>query len=115
MEKVIKCMPIYSRLPPEERNATMKKFAEMKEPCALISTNLMSRGVELDVNYVIQMEIKDQFNEYVNRIGRTGRAGATGVAISLYDDNKNSAIRSDLIEYLKRAEQDVPDFLSSDY
>ena len=49
--------------------------------------------------------------EYVHRVGRTGRAGKTGTSITLWDkaDWKHAA---DLIEILEEAAQEVPDFLS---
>ena len=48
--------------------------------------------------------------EYVHRVGRTGRAGKTGTSITLWDkaDWKHAA---DLIEILEEAGQEVPDFL----
>ncbi|PKF63652.1 RNA helicase [Psychromonas sp. psych-6C06] len=50
----------------------------------LIATGVASRGIDIDnLNLVINYDLPDQADDYVHRIGRTGRAGATGEAISL--------------------------------
>jgi superfamily II DNA/RNA helicase len=49
----------------------------------LIATGVASRGIDIDnLNLVINYDLPDQADDYVHRIGRTGRAGATGEAIS---------------------------------
>lgn len=50
--------------------------------------------------------------EYVHRIGRTGRVGHTGLATSFYND-KNRNIARDLIDILSEAKQEVPSWLES--
>lgn len=51
-------------------------------------------------------------DEYVHRIGRTGRVGNKGKATSFYDEENNAAIASDLVKILEQAGQEVPSFLS---
>lgn len=49
----------------------------------LVATDIASRGIDVDkLSHVINYEIPEQAETYVHRIGRTGRAGATGVAMS---------------------------------
>ena len=48
----------------------------------------------------------------MHSIGRTGRVGNSGVAISFYNDKDNSQIASKLVKLLAEAEQSIPDFLS---
>ena len=49
----------------------------------LIATDVASRGIDVkELSHVINFDIPEQPNSYVHRIGRTGRAGATGIAIS---------------------------------
>ncbi|AGH80679.1 DEAD/DEAH box helicase [Psychromonas sp. CNPT3] len=49
----------------------------------LVATGVASRGIDIDnLNYVINYDLPDQADDYIHRIGRTGRAGATGHAIS---------------------------------
>merc|ERR1711896_75932 len=84
----------------------------------LIATDVASRGldvqdVELVINYTFPLTIED----YVHRIGRTGRAGKKGLAVTFFcpqskgvQDEKAHA--GDLVKILKDANQEVPDELA---
>ena len=48
--------------------------------------------------------------DYIHRIGRTGRVGNKGMAISFYNE-KNKVIAEDLVKEMKKAKQEIPDFL----
>lgn len=51
----------------------------------LIATDVASRGLDVrDINYVINYDMPKVIEDYVHRIGRTGRAGARGTSISLF-------------------------------
>jgi ATP-dependent RNA helicase RhlE len=72
----------------------------------LVATDLASRGIDVEgVSHVINYDIPVEPESYVHRIGRTGRAGATGVALSLCDATERSAWRA--IERLVRQAIDV--------
>lgn len=67
------------------REKALKKFREGKVD-VLVATDVAARGIDVtDVTHVINYECPDSEMTYVHRIGRTGRAGATGVAITLVD------------------------------
>lgn len=52
----------------------------------LVSTDVTARGIDVeDVSHVINFEVPNKYEEYVHRIGRTGRASKAGVAISFVD------------------------------
>ena len=52
----------------------------------LVATDIAARGIDVDgVTHVINFDLPNEPETYVHRIGRTGRAGATGVAISFCD------------------------------
>ena len=51
--------------------------------------------------------------EYVHRIGRTGRVGNKGKATTFYDPENDSAIAGEIVRILTQAEQLVPEFLGS--
>jgi ATP-dependent RNA helicase RhlE len=60
---------------------------------ALVATDLASRGLDIDaLTHVINFDIPDVADTYVHRIGRTGRAGHTGVAISLCGIDERKAL-----------------------
>ena len=62
----------------------------------LVATDIAARGIDVDaLEHVINFDLPDVAETYVHRIGRTGRAGATGVAISFCDDREEmSNLRS---------------------
>lgn len=65
------------------------------------------------VGVVINYDLPSDIDEYVHRIGRTGRVGHTGKAISFYDDGQDSGLAPALVGILEGAGQKVPDFLGS--
>ena len=68
---------------------------------ALVATDIAARGIDVDqVSHVVNFELPDVPDSYVHRIGRTARAGAAGVAISLVDSEERSQLRD--IERLTR-------------
>jgi ATP-dependent RNA helicase RhlE len=82
------------------RVRTLERFRSGKLR-VLIATDLASRGIDVEgVSHVINYDIPVEPESYVHRIGRTGRAGATGVALSLCDATERSAWRA--IERLVR-------------
>jgi ATP-dependent RNA helicase RhlE len=74
----------------------------------LVATDIAARGIDVDgVTHVINFELPNEPESYVHRIGRTARAGADGVAISLCDGSERSYLRS--IERLTRRSLKVED------
>jgi ATP-dependent RNA helicase RhlE len=74
---------------------------------ALVATDIAARGIDVDgVTHVVNFELPNVPESYVHRIGRTARAGATGIAISFCDGEEKAYLRD--IEKLIR--QQVPAF-----
>ncbi len=74
---------------------------------ALVATDIAARGIDVDaVTHVVNYELPNVPEAYVHRIGRTARAGAAGVAISLCSDEERSLLRD--IQKLTR--QTIPAF-----
>ena len=68
---------------------------------ALVATDIAARGIDIDqVTHVVNFELPDVPESYVHRIGRTARAGAAGIAISLCDAEERDLLRD--IERLTR-------------
>ncbi len=60
----------------------------------LVATDVAARGIDVaGISHVINFDLPRQAEDYVHRIGRTGRAGATGVAVSLANHSDRGALR----------------------
>eukprot|EP00547_Thalassionema_nitzschioides_P001591 CAMPEP_0194209016 /NCGR_PEP_ID=MMETSP0156-20130528/7291_1 /TAXON_ID=33649 /ORGANISM="Thalassionema nitzschioides, Strain L26-B" /LENGTH=780 /DNA_ID=CAMNT_0038936101 /DNA_START=238 /DNA_END=2581 /DNA_ORIENTATION=+ len=97
-----------------QREAALSKFRA--GTCrVLVATDVMARGLDVaGVEHVINMDLPtsaDEFDSYVHRIGRTGRAGHTGLATSLFVPTDNGSIAAPLVRQLKESKQEVPDWL----
>jgi ATP-dependent RNA helicase RhlE len=67
----------------------------------LVATDVASRGIDIDeVSHVINYDMPEVPESYVHRIGRTGRAGARGIALSFCDPSERGSLRD--IERLTR-------------
>lgn len=64
------------------------------------------------INHVINFDLPTNIEDYIHRIGRTGRGGAVGTAISFFTEN-NSKLANDLCRIMREAKQTVPQDLSS--
>ncbi|PSK34876.1 ATP-dependent RNA helicase DED1 [Elsinoe australis] len=105
---------LHSRRTQYEREDAMRAFT-LNTPI-LITTALSARGIDFpDVKTVINYDLPSLehggIDEYVHRIGRTGRIGHVGKAISFYNGG-DEAMGQDLVNVLMETEQEVPDFLS---
>lgn len=65
-----------------------------------------------NVTHVVNYDLPTDIDDYVHRIGRTGRAGNTGISTAFFNRGNRGVVR-DLIELLKEANQEVPTFLES--
>jgi superfamily II DNA/RNA helicase len=60
----------------------------------LVATDVASRGIDVaGISHVINFDLPRQAEDYVHRIGRTGRAGASGIAVSLANYSDRGALR----------------------
>jgi ATP-dependent RNA helicase DDX5/DBP2 len=91
----------------EEREWVLKEFKEGKSPI-LVATDVASRGLDVkDIKYVINYDFPNGIEDYIHRVGRTGRAGATGSSYTFFTSDKFKHA-SDLVNVLKEANQPVP-------
>lgn len=82
-EKGFATLALHGDLTQSTRNKIMDSFARGKEKI-LVTTDIASRGLDLlNVSHVINFDIPKHTEEYIHRIGRTGRAGEQGDAISI--------------------------------
>ena len=81
----IDALAIHGDLEQYERNDVLVQFANKSCP-VLIATDVAARGLDIkELSMVVNFDLPHTFETYTHRIGRTGRAGATGVAITLYN------------------------------
>ena len=59
----------------------------------------------------MNFDIPKVIDDYVHRIGRTGRAGNLGLATAFFDSRKDLGICNDLLDLLKETKQEIPSFL----
>jgi ATP-dependent RNA helicase DDX5/DBP2 len=77
----------------------------------MIATDVASRGLDVkDIGVVINYDMPSSIDDYVHRIGRTGRAGAKGQSYSMLT-HKEGGITGDLIKLMTNAKQVVPEEL----
>ncbi|XP_045503279.1 putative ATP-dependent RNA helicase Pl10 isoform X2 [Colias croceus] len=95
-----------------EREEALRRFRSGQTPI-LVATAVAARGLDIPhVRHVINFDLPSDVEEYVHRIGRTGRMGNLGVATSFFNDS-NRGLARDLVELLVEAKQDVPNWLTS--
>ena len=81
----------------KSQGARQRALANFKngEAWVLVATDIAARGIDIDaVSHVFNYELPHEPESYVHRIGRTARAGATGVAWSLVDPSERSRLRA---------------------
>jgi ATP-dependent RNA helicase RhlE len=89
----------------KSQGARTKALAEFKtgELCVLVATDIAARGIDIDqLPHVINYELPNVPEDYVHRIGRTGRAGAQGEALSLVCLDEDSFL-ADIEKLIKRS------------
>jgi probable ATP-dependent RNA helicase DDX4 len=81
----------------------------------IVATAVAARGLDIEkVSYVINYDLPNTIDEYVHRIGRTGRCGNLGKAISFFDDQSDddNKLARPLVRILTQAEQAIPSWLN---
>ncbi|MCV7105974.1 DEAD/DEAH box helicase, partial [Mycolicibacterium chitae] len=84
-ERGFKVGAVHGDLGQIAREKALKAFRE-GDVDVLVATDVAARGIDIDdITHVINYQIPDDEQAYVHRIGRTGRAGKTGIAVTLVD------------------------------
>jgi len=94
-----------------EREEALFDFRAGTHP-VLVATAVAARGLDIPgVMHVINYDMPSEVDEYVHRIGRTGRMGNIGKATSFFDEDHDTDIADPLKEMLGKNEVEVPDWL----
>ena len=95
-----------------EREDALRRFRSGETPI-LVATAVAARGLDIShVTHVINFDLPSDIEEYVHRIGRTGRMGNLGVATSFFNEKNRNIVR-DLVELLTETNQDLPKWLEA--
>ncbi|KAF9887567.1 RNA-dependent ATPase [Aspergillus nanangensis] len=101
---------IHGDLSQQERFKSLEAF-KTGRATVLVATDVAARGLDIpSVKLVINVTFPLTVEDYVHRIGRTGRAGAEGHAVTLFTET-DKALSGALINVLKAAKQEVPEDL----
>ena len=86
-------LPIHSDRSQNQRKRAIDAFAS-DEVDILVATDVLARGIDIaKVNYVVNFDLPTQAEDYVHRIGRTGRAGERGFAVSFVTPDNAQELR----------------------
>ena len=79
-----------------------------------MATDVASKGLDFpDIQHVVNFDMPDEIENYVHRIGRTGRCGKTGIATTFINKNQSESILLDLKHLLQEAKQRIPPVLQA--
>lgn len=96
----------------QERELALRSFKSGAAPI-LVATDVAARGLDIPhVAHVINFDLPNDIDDYVHRIGRTGRAGKSGLATAFFNENNLSLARA-LAELMQESNQEVPSWLSN--
>ncbi|KAB0395180.1 hypothetical protein E2I00_007518, partial [Balaenoptera physalus] len=106
------CTSIHGDRSQRDREEALHQFRSGKSPI-LVATAVAARGLDIsNVKHVINFDLPSDIEEYVHRIGRTGRVGNLGLATSFFNE-RNINITKDLLDLLVEAKQEVPSWLEN--
>lgn len=109
----IMCTSIHGDRHQSQREQALFEFKRGTKK-VLVASPVGERGLDLPkVSMVINYDMPNELDEYIHRIGRTGRIGNTGRAISFFDPDRDTRLINDLKKSLEQAQQQVPDFFKN--
>lgn len=104
-------IPIHGDKSQSDRDRSLSEFKRYPDSI-LVATDVAARGLDVkDVLYVINYDFPNNIEDYVHRIGRTGRAGASGTAITLFSRSEDGKMAKGLVRVMRDANQPVDNAL----
>jgi ATP-dependent RNA helicase RhlE len=89
----VESMAIHANRSQSQRQRALESF-KSGQVRVLVATDIASRGIDVDgITHVVNFDFPDQLEDYVHRIGRTGRAGATGKAVTFITSEDRGDLR----------------------
>merc|ERR1712088_50251 len=100
---------IHSGLGQEDRIARYKQFKEFQKRI-MVSTDLFGRGIDIErVNIVINYDMPEDSDTYLHRVGRAGRFGTKGLAITFVSDETDAKTLNDVQDRFEVNVTELPD------
>merc|ERR1711907_330992 len=85
-------LAIHSGLDQEDRIARYKQFKEFQKRI-MVSTDLFGRGIDIErVNIVVNYDMPDESDSYLHRVGRAGRFGTKGLALTFAAEDEDQEV-----------------------
>lgn len=110
--KGVEAVAIHGGKDQEERSRSVDAFRQGRKD-VLVATDVASKGLDFrDIQHVINYDMPDDVENYVHRIGRTGRSGKTGIATTFINKTNDESVLLDLKHLLLEAKQKIPPFLA---
>ncbi|KAI6244074.1 ATP-dependent RNA helicase DDX3Y [Aphelenchoides fujianensis] len=101
---------IHGDLKQMDRERHLEAFRSGNSPI-LVATAVAARGLDIpNVKHVINYDLPSDVDEYVHRIGRTGRVGNVGISTSFFND-RNRNIARELTDLIVESNQELPEWL----
>ncbi|MDF2038642.1 DEAD/DEAH box helicase [Bacillus sp. CMF12] len=92
ISKGLKVGRIHGDLNPRERKKMMKQILDL-EFQYIVATDLAARGIDIQgISHVINYELPTDLDFYIHRVGRTARAGFSGIAVTVYETSDEDAL-----------------------
>ncbi|XP_952403.1 RNA helicase, putative [Theileria annulata] len=111
--KGVEVSAIHGGLSQEERMESISDFKNHKKD-VLIGTDVASKGLDFpSIHHVINFDLPRDVENYVHRIGRTGRRGERGLATTLLDGSEDNNSLGNLKSILIESEEEIPEFLKN--
>jgi superfamily II DNA/RNA helicase len=93
MAQSIRASEIHSDTSQNKRESTLKQFRDGRIS-VLVATDIAARGLDVpSISHVVNYDLPLSAADYVHRIGRTGRAGRSGIALSFVSDDQRYLVR----------------------
>ena len=111
--KEIEAVAIHGGKSQEEREHAVKSFKSYRAD-VMVGSDVASKGLDFpDVQHVINFDMPKEIEDYVHRIGRTGRSGKTGIATTFINERVSETALLDLKLLLREAKQKIPTYLEA--
>jgi len=104
---------IHSSLSQDERITRYKQFKDFQKRI-MVATDLFGRGIDIErVNIVINYDMSSDSNSYLHRVGRAGRFGTKGLAITFVSDEDDTTVINQVQERFEVHVETIPDHIET--